>query len=247
MFERLSQRELELARVQEIGDIGGMRVELSGGFPSHALARIPAHPWIARGGRPRIPRGLGEAHSPGGSRAGRQALVRGSRRPVDHLRLGIPHRASERRRRAMDSRGRGDRARREGRAGRPGRRAYRHHRKEAGRGGGAGERGTAARDRRRPARPHFLHRPRPGFPLRQPDLRDLVRATAERDRRPPRRRGDDAGDVCGAAREPRAGAQGRGGLLRGRVSALGRRGVHRGRPCPPPRRARGGCSAFTWS
>jgi PAS domain S-box-containing protein len=34
MFERLSQRELELARVQEIGDIGGMRVELKGGFPS---------------------------------------------------------------------------------------------------------------------------------------------------------------------------------------------------------------------
>ena len=34
VFERLSQRELELARVQEIGDIGGMRVELSGGFPS---------------------------------------------------------------------------------------------------------------------------------------------------------------------------------------------------------------------
>ena len=31
MFERLSQRELELARVQEIGGVGGMRVELAGG------------------------------------------------------------------------------------------------------------------------------------------------------------------------------------------------------------------------
>ena len=32
MFERLSQRELELARVQEIGGVGGMRVELRGGL-----------------------------------------------------------------------------------------------------------------------------------------------------------------------------------------------------------------------
>ncbi len=37
MFERLSQRELELARVQEIGGVGGMRVELKGGFPSYRL------------------------------------------------------------------------------------------------------------------------------------------------------------------------------------------------------------------
>ena len=34
MFEQLSQREIELARVQQIGDIGGMRVDLHGGFPS---------------------------------------------------------------------------------------------------------------------------------------------------------------------------------------------------------------------
>jgi PAS domain S-box-containing protein len=32
MFERLSQRELELARVQQIGKVGGMRVDLRGGF-----------------------------------------------------------------------------------------------------------------------------------------------------------------------------------------------------------------------
>ena len=246
MFERLSQRELELARVQEIGDIGGMRVELSEGFPSqrspeylriHGLpaeAALESHDdWVKR------------IHPEDRDRA------------VSHLFATLEGQStayaseyrivrSERRRRAMDSGGRGDRARREGRGGRARRRTYRHHRKEAGRGGGAGERRAAAGHRRRPARPDLLHRPRPGLPLRQPDLRDLVRATASRDRRARRRRGHDARDVCGPAGEPRAGAQGRGGLLRGRVSAD--RGAWRSpRSSTSPIATRAGrCSAFTW-
>ncbi len=61
MFERLSQRELELARVQEIGGVGGMRVELRGGLAGlrspeylriHGLpgeAAVEAHEdWVGR-------------------------------------------------------------------------------------------------------------------------------------------------------------------------------------------------------
>ena len=90
-------------------------------------------------------------------------------------------------------------------AGRPGRRPQRHHRTEARRAGGGRERGAAPRDRRRPARADLLHRQRPGVPLRQQDLRDLVRAAAQRDRRAAGRRGDAARHVRGAARRTSSG------------------------------------------
>ena len=65
ILQTLRSRELELARVQEIGGVGGMRVDLAGEFTGSPFARIfaPSRPAAGRGRR--NPRGLGAAHSSG--------------------------------------------------------------------------------------------------------------------------------------------------------------------------------------
>jgi hypothetical protein len=54
----LREREAELARVQQLGRIGGLEVDLRTGFRNR-LAGVFADSWVARRGRQRAPRGLG--------------------------------------------------------------------------------------------------------------------------------------------------------------------------------------------
>ena len=137
---RCATREADLARVQQIGKVGGVEVFLDRGLSQPPLARISGHSRPAAGSRHRNPRGLGAAHPSGRSREDRAAVPRRRQRRRAGLQCRVPHRATERRAGALD-RGQGrDRARCAGPRAAARRRAHRHHRPQARRAGVARER-----------------------------------------------------------------------------------------------------------
>ncbi|GJE43008.1 hypothetical protein AEGHOMDF_2185 [Methylobacterium soli] len=75
----------------------------------------------------------------------------------------------------------------------------RPHRGHGGGGSDAAEPGRAPGRHRRAAGADLLHRQGPRLPLREPALRDLVRAAGERDPRPARARSRRRGGLRGAA------------------------------------------------
>ena len=123
----LREREAELARVQAIGRIGGLEVDLRTGFRNR---RSPEYLIIH--GLP--PEAANESHEDWVRRIhpdDREAAERNSAMPcgvASRLRRAIPDHPPERRRDALDFRQIHDRARRDGNADPAGRRTHRHHR-----------------------------------------------------------------------------------------------------------------------
>ena len=111
ILETLRRRELELARVQEIGGVGGMRVDLAGGFTGHRSPEYLRLHGLSAGRRRRKPRGLGAPHPSRRPVAGGRAFSARRRGRRDPLQVGIPDHSPGQRRGALDPRCRRNRTR----------------------------------------------------------------------------------------------------------------------------------------
>ena len=137
----LREREADLARVQQIGKVGGRRGGPDRRLPQPSLAGIPRHPRPAAGSRPGIARGLGAAHPSRrtGSSTEQQFLdaVKGDVRDYSAEYRIVRPSDGQVRWIAVKAEIERDAARPRPA---PGRRAHRHHRQEARRGGRARKR-----------------------------------------------------------------------------------------------------------
>ena len=81
----LREREAELARVQQVGRIGGLEVDLRDRLPQPPVAGISADPRAAARSGQGVPRGLGTAHPSRGSRGHREEIPRRRRKRVARI------------------------------------------------------------------------------------------------------------------------------------------------------------------
>ena len=147
----LREREAELARVQQIGRIGGLEVDLRTGFRNRRSPEYLLIHGLPPDAANEIPRGLGPAHPSRGSRGDREEIPRCRRRQGARIHRAVPDHSSQRRRDALDFGQIHHRARRKWQSHPPGRRAYRCHRTGGGGAGASAKRG-ALPQARRPAR-----------------------------------------------------------------------------------------------